>query len=63
MYSGALFIREAFHWDFYVSIFLLLLLTAVCTMAGGLAAVIYTDTLQFVIMIGGSLIVMVKSKY
>ncbi|XP_033116053.1 sodium/myo-inositol cotransporter-like [Anneissia japonica] len=61
MYSGALFIKEALGWNLYVSIILLLALTAVCTVTGGLTAVIYTDTLQFFIMIIGGLILMVLS--
>ncbi|XP_066950435.1 sodium/mannose cotransporter SLC5A10-like [Macrobrachium rosenbergii] len=59
LYSGALFINQALKWDIYGSIMALLALTALFTMTGGLAAVIYTDTLQFFIMIIGSLVVMV----
>ncbi|XP_071486105.1 sodium/myo-inositol cotransporter-like [Diadema antillarum] len=61
LYSGALFIQQALHWNIYLSIILLLALTAVCTVTGGLAAVIYTDTLQFFIMIIGAFILMVMS--
>ncbi|XP_033116002.1 sodium/myo-inositol cotransporter-like isoform X2 [Anneissia japonica] len=61
MYSGALFIQEALGWNLYVSIIILLALTAICTVTGGLAAVIYTDTLQFFIMIIGAVILMVLS--
>lgn len=62
LYSGALFINQALQWNIYLSIMALLALTALCTMTGGLAAVIYTDTLQFFIMIGGASIVMVKGE-
>ncbi|XP_076029908.1 sodium/mannose cotransporter SLC5A10-like [Oratosquilla oratoria] len=61
LYSGALFINQALHWDIYFSMILLLGLTALFTMTGGLAAVIYTDTLQFFIMIIGAMMVMVKA--
>ncbi|XP_047473374.1 sodium/glucose cotransporter 5-like [Penaeus chinensis] len=61
LYSGALFINQALQWNIYLSIMALLALTALCTMTGGLAAVIYTDTLQFFIMIGGASVVMVKA--
>lgn len=54
LYSGALFIQETLKWNLYGAIFLLLALTAICTVTGGLAAVIYTDTLQFFIMIIGA---------
>ncbi|XP_069590656.1 sodium/myo-inositol cotransporter 2 isoform X1 [Ranitomeya imitator] len=61
IYAGALFIQQALHWDLYVAVIGLLVITAIYTVAGGLAAVIYTDTLQTVIMIIGALILMVFS--
>ncbi|CAG0890623.1 unnamed protein product [Cyprideis torosa] len=61
LYSGALFIKTSLGWDLYVSVILLLTVTLVLTVAGGLTAVIYTDTLQFFIMIIGALVVMIKS--
>ncbi|KAK7021877.1 Sodium/myo-inositol cotransporter, partial [Halocaridina rubra] len=61
LYSGALFINQALHWNIYGSIMALLGLTALFTMTGGLAAVIYTDTLQFFIMIIGSFVVMIMA--
>lgn len=61
MFAGALFIQQALGWNLYVSIVGLLLITAVYTIAGGLAAVIYTDALQTAIMILGSFVLMVLS--
>ncbi|MGH0117008.1 UNVERIFIED_CONTAM: hypothetical protein FKN15_024953 [Acipenser sinensis] len=61
MYAGAVFIQQALHWDLYVAVVLLLAITALYTVAGGLAAVIYTDALQTVIMLIGALILMVFS--
>ncbi|XP_035036664.2 sodium/myo-inositol cotransporter 2 [Hippoglossus stenolepis] len=58
MYAGALFIRLALKWDIYVAIVLLLSITAVYTVAGGLAAVIYTDAAQTAIMLAGALTLM-----
>ncbi|XP_071946517.1 sodium/glucose cotransporter 4-like [Antedon mediterranea] len=58
MYAGALFIQQALGWNLYVAIVSLLLITAVYTVAGGLAAVIYTDALQTLIMVVGSAILM-----
>ncbi|XP_061456112.1 sodium/myo-inositol cotransporter 2 isoform X2 [Rhineura floridana] len=58
MYAGALFIQQALHWDLYVAVIGLLIITAIYTVAGGLAAVIYTDTLQTVIMLAGALTLM-----
>ncbi|KAF2368769.1 Sodium/solute symporter [Trinorchestia longiramus] len=55
LFSGAIFLQQALRWqNIYICIVILLMLTAVCTAVGGLAAVIYTDTLQFFVMIGGS---------
>ncbi|XP_077413292.1 sodium/myo-inositol cotransporter 2 isoform X2 [Vanacampus margaritifer] len=58
MYAGALFIKLALHWDIYLALVLLLSITALYTIAGGLAAVIYTDAAQTVIMLGGALVLM-----
>ncbi|KYO41096.1 sodium/myo-inositol cotransporter 2 isoform X1 [Alligator mississippiensis] len=58
MYAGALFIQQALHWDLYVAVTGLLAITAVYTVAGGLAAVIYTDALQTFIMLIGALTLM-----
>ncbi|XP_041937376.1 solute carrier family 5 member 3a [Alosa sapidissima] len=55
LYSGALFIQESLGWNLYLSIILLITMTALLTITGGLAAVIYTDTLQAFLMIGGAL--------
>uniref|UniRef100_A0A8C9HHG6 Sodium/glucose cotransporter 1 n=1 Tax=Piliocolobus tephrosceles TaxID=591936 RepID=A0A8C9HHG6_9PRIM len=56
IFSGAIFINLALGLNLYLAIFLLLAITALYTITGGLAAVIYTDTLQTVIMLVGSLI-------
>ncbi|XP_052536416.1 sodium/myo-inositol cotransporter 2 isoform X2 [Tympanuchus pallidicinctus] len=61
MYAGALFIQQALHWDLYIAVAGLLAITAVYTVAGGLAAVIYTDALQTLIMLVGAISLMVFS--
>ncbi|XP_038572876.1 sodium/glucose cotransporter 4-like [Micropterus salmoides] len=58
IFSGALFIQVSLGWDLYVSTGILLLVTAVYTVAGGLAAVIYTDAFQTFIMVGGAFALM-----
>ncbi|XP_030005035.1 sodium/glucose cotransporter 1 [Sphaeramia orbicularis] len=58
MFSGAIFINQALGLNIYVAVIALLLITALYTVTGGLAAVIYTDTLQTIIMIVGSFILM-----
>ncbi|XP_060758582.1 sodium/myo-inositol cotransporter 2 isoform X2 [Neoarius graeffei] len=61
MYAGAVFIQQALGWNIYLAVILLLVITGVYTIAGGLAAVIYTDAAQTVIMLIGALILMVFS--
>lgn len=56
IFSGAIFINLALGLDIYLAIFILLAITALYTITGGLAAVIYTDTLQTAIMLVGSCI-------
>nr|XP_056715172.1 sodium/glucose cotransporter 1 [Euleptes europaea] len=56
IFSGAIFIKLAMGLNIYVAIILLLVITALYTITGGLAAVIYTDTLQTLIMLVGSVI-------
>uniref|UniRef100_A0A8C5GW74 Sodium/glucose cotransporter 1 n=1 Tax=Gouania willdenowi TaxID=441366 RepID=A0A8C5GW74_GOUWI len=58
MFSGAIFINQALGLNIYLAVIMLLLITALYTVTGGLAAVIYTDTLQTIIMIVGSFILM-----
>ncbi|KAM8829084.1 sodium/glucose cotransporter 1 [Spinachia spinachia] len=58
MFSGAIFINQALGLNIYVAVIMLLLITALYTVTGGLAAVIYTDTLQTIIMVVGSFILM-----
>ncbi|XP_016367124.1 sodium/glucose cotransporter 4-like [Sinocyclocheilus rhinocerous] len=58
IFSGALFIEVSLGWDLYVSTVVLLAVTALYTIAGGLTAVIYTDALQTVIMLIGAFVLM-----
>uniref|UniRef100_A0A8C8VKJ5 Sodium/mannose cotransporter SLC5A10 n=1 Tax=Pelusios castaneus TaxID=367368 RepID=A0A8C8VKJ5_9SAUR len=61
LYSGALFVQVCLGWNLYLSTVLMLVVTALYTVAGGLAAVIYTDTLQTFIMVIGAVILAVKA--
>nr|XP_020643783.1 sodium/glucose cotransporter 4 [Pogona vitticeps] len=58
IFSGALFIQVSLGWNLYLSTVILLVVTAVYTIAGGLTAVIYTDALQTAIMVIGALVLM-----
>ncbi|TPP57400.1 Sodium:myo inositol cotransporter, partial [Fasciola gigantica] len=61
LYSGSLFLTEALRWNLWISIIFLLALTSLITVAGGLAAVLYTDTVQFFVMIIGAMLLAVLS--
>ncbi|CAF1327501.1 unnamed protein product [Rotaria sordida] len=61
IYAASLFINYAFHWDIYLSVVFVLILTALCTVSGGLASVMYTDTIQAIIMIFGGFVLMILS--
>ncbi|XP_039361489.1 sodium/glucose cotransporter 1 isoform X1 [Mauremys reevesii] len=56
IFSGAIFIQIAMGLNLYLAIIILLGITGLYTITGGLAAVIYTDTLQTIIMLVGSCI-------
>uniref|UniRef100_A0A3Q4B2X0 Solute carrier family 5 member 9 n=1 Tax=Mola mola TaxID=94237 RepID=A0A3Q4B2X0_MOLML len=58
IFSGALFIQASFGWDLYLSTGILLLITAAYTVTGGFAAVMYTDSLQTFIIVGGAFALM-----
>lgn len=59
LYAGALLLKATVGWDFYTSAIVLVVLTGVYTISGGLAAVIYTDVVQAFILIGGAFILTV----
>uniref|UniRef100_A0A5F5Q2N6 Sodium/mannose cotransporter SLC5A10 n=1 Tax=Equus caballus TaxID=9796 RepID=A0A5F5Q2N6_HORSE len=61
LYAGALFVHICLGWNFYLSTILMLVITALYTIAGGLAAVIYTDALQTLIMVVGAVILTIKA--
>ncbi|XP_062831146.1 sodium/myo-inositol cotransporter [Anolis carolinensis] len=61
LYSGALFIQESLGWNIYLSVILLIGMTALLTVTGGLVAVIYTDTVQALLMIIGAFTLMIIS--
>uniref|UniRef100_A0A8C5X4J2 Sodium/mannose cotransporter SLC5A10 n=1 Tax=Malurus cyaneus samueli TaxID=2593467 RepID=A0A8C5X4J2_9PASS len=61
LYSGALFVQVCLGWDLYLSTVLVLAVTALYTIAGGLAAVIYTDALQTLIMVLGAIVLAVRA--
>ncbi|NP_001087699.1 solute carrier family 5 (sodium/glucose cotransporter), member 2 L homeolog [Xenopus laevis] len=54
MFSGAVFIQLALGWNIYLSVIALLVITTIYTVTGGLAALMYTDTVQTFVIIGGA---------
>ncbi|XP_056118421.1 sodium/glucose cotransporter 2 [Rhinichthys klamathensis goyatoka] len=63
MFSGAVFIQQALGWNIYVAVIALLCITALYTITGGLAALMYTDTVQTFVIIGGAFVLMGFSFY
>ncbi|KAH3890698.1 sodium/glucose cotransporter 4-like [Dreissena polymorpha] len=61
LYSGALFMTEAVTMNLYLAVIILLVVSAVFTIGGGLTAVIWTDFAQVVIMVAGAFVLMIMS--
>jgi SSS family solute:Na+ symporter len=59
LFAGGILIREVFGWDYMTSAVLLVIATGVYTIAGGLAAVIYTDLFQAFLLVGGAIVLTV----
>jgi len=56
LFAGGILIREVFGWDYMTSALLLVVATGIYTVAGGLAAVIYTDLFQAVLLVLGAVV-------
>jgi len=54
LYSGTVVLVELTRWDFQTTLWGIGIVTATYTMVGGLAAVVYTDAIQALILIAGS---------
>ncbi|XP_031566572.1 sodium/glucose cotransporter 5-like [Actinia tenebrosa] len=61
IYAGSVFLYEAVGWDIYISAAIILVITAIYTLLGGLMAVIFTDVLQCAIMIIGAIVLAILS--
>lgn len=59
LYSGTRVLADLTGWDFNAIIWSIGIVTALYTIAGGLAAVVYTDALQALILIGGAIVLTV----
>src|SRR4051812_24933206 len=54
LYAGALVLKAVAGWDFITSATVMVVATGVYTIFGGLAAVIYTELLQAVVLLAGA---------
>ncbi|ESO03121.1 hypothetical protein HELRODRAFT_174010 [Helobdella robusta] len=61
IYAASIFLHKLLGWNVYLSTVIILVITAIYTIGGGLTAVIYTDTLQAVILVVGTAVVSVKA--
>lgn len=55
LYAGSVLLKQLAGWDFYTSALVMVIATGVYTIVGGLSAVIYTELLQAVVLIGGAI--------
>jgi SSS family solute:Na+ symporter len=56
LYAGSLLLETLIGWDFYTSAVVMVVATGVYTVAGGLSAVIYTELVQAIILLGGAIV-------
>jgi len=54
LFAGGLLLNKILGWDMITSAIVLIVVTGIYTIAGGLSAVIYTELIQTVILIGGA---------
>lgn len=54
LFAGGLLLHQILGWDMMTSAIVLIIVTGVYTIAGGLSAVIYTELIQTFILIGGA---------
>jgi solute:Na+ symporter, SSS family len=59
LFAGGILIREVFGWDYFTTAIFLVVATGIYTILGGLAAVIYTDLFQAVLLILGAMVLTV----
>ncbi len=63
LFAGAFLLEAILGWNLYVSAVILVAATGIYTIAGGLSAVIYTEVIQAVVLIGGSLLLTIIGLY
>ncbi|VDP74524.1 unnamed protein product [Echinostoma caproni] len=61
LYAGAIFIDQALNLNLYLAIVMLLIISGLFTILGGLTAVIWTDAIQTVLMVVGAVYLMISA--
>eukprot|EP01084_Bolivina_argentea_P206717 352852_1 len=61
IYSGCVILNQVLGWDIYTSSILLIIVTGIYVILGGLRAVVYTENIQTIILIIGGFIVFIYS--
>ncbi len=56
LFAGGLLLEEVLGWDMYTSTVVMVVLTGIYTIVGGLGAVIYTSVIQAFFLIGGAIL-------
>ena len=56
LFAGGLLLHQILGWNMITSAIVMVVITGIYTIAGGLSAVIYTELIQTVVMIGGAVI-------
>ena len=59
LYAGGVVIRAVTGWSFYTAAIVLIVVTGLYTIFGGLRAVVYTEVLQAIVLILGSVTLMI----
>jgi SSS family solute:Na+ symporter len=59
LYAGGVVIRAVTGWDFFTAAIVLIVVTGIYTIFGGLRAVVYTEVLQAIVLIAGSAVLMI----
>src|SRR5687768_695980 len=59
LYAGGVVIRAVTGWNFYTAAIVLIVITGLYTIFGGLRAVVYTEVLQAIVLILGSATLMI----
>ncbi|MCB0295388.1 MAG: sodium/solute symporter, partial [Calditrichaeota bacterium] len=56
LFAGGLLLHELLGWDFYTSAIVMMAITGIYTIVGGMRAVVYTSVIQAFFLIGGALV-------